>query len=226
MRLDGHDADLSSQDGRILGLEDKTASMSTATIQGQSSVVFEGVNLHVRNGNGSTESTNGTGNLIVGYDEEQNFSSDKSGSHNIVYGSENNYTSYGGLIGGKNNEITAAYAATLTGIGGQANNQYSAIVGGYYADAKADYATVVGGEYNDATGKYSVAVGGAWNYAKSNSSTVLGGSDNEAKTSTHATVCGGYYNNATGKYSTVGGGDYVTESRDKYWKGEGELVTK
>ncbi len=48
-------------------------------------LVVEGCNLVVRNGMGSTSTTNGTGNLVVGYDEVTRWD-DKSGSHNVVVG--------------------------------------------------------------------------------------------------------------------------------------------
>jgi len=64
-------------------------------------ITFSGVNVHVVNGTGTTDGTvNGLGNLIVGYNETRGSGDDRSGSHNIVVGSEHNYSSYGGLVAG------------------------------------------------------------------------------------------------------------------------------
>jgi hypothetical protein len=43
-------------------------------------------NVHVRNGLGETATTNATGNLIVGYNEDFLGDEDRSGSHNLVVG--------------------------------------------------------------------------------------------------------------------------------------------
>src|SRR5262245_48136418 len=57
---------------------------------GVNEVVITGANLRIVNGLGSTETTNGLGNLIIGYNELRNDpgSADvRTGSHNIVTGS-------------------------------------------------------------------------------------------------------------------------------------------
>ena len=43
---------------------------------------------------------NGLGNLVIGYNELRGAGDDRSGSHNLVIGSRNNYSSHGGLVGG------------------------------------------------------------------------------------------------------------------------------
>lgn len=79
--------------------------------------LFNGVNVQIVNGLGATNGNpgtrigatpaiNGLGNLIVGYDEPrlpEEGSSDKSGSHNLIVGEENNYTSYAGVVFGFRN---------------------------------------------------------------------------------------------------------------------------
>ena len=40
---------------------------------------------------------NGLGNVVIGYNELRGAGDDRSGSHNLVFGSRNNYSSYGGL---------------------------------------------------------------------------------------------------------------------------------
>ena len=85
---------------------------------------FTGVNVQVVNGLGATNgnpddpnslgregepptTTNGVGNLIVGYQEFRGRSDDRTGSHNIVGGFRQNYSSFGGLVVGRKNTISA-----------------------------------------------------------------------------------------------------------------------
>jgi len=78
-------------------------------------VVFSGANVYVQSGSGSTNdgcSLTGLGNLIVGYDGSSGDT--KSGSHNLVVGTDHSYTSYAGAVFGFDNTISAAYA-TVTG---------------------------------------------------------------------------------------------------------------
>ena len=60
-------------------------------------IQFSGVNLQVINGSKSESVSNGTGNLIIGYDEAPGT---QTGSHNLLLGTGNSYTSYGGIIAG------------------------------------------------------------------------------------------------------------------------------
>jgi len=109
-------------------------------------VVIEGANLHVRNGSGSTDTTNGLGNVIIGYNENGGPAPDRSGSHNLVMGEANGYSSYAGIASGQANTISAPYACAISG----ANN----VVSG-------DFAVTFGGWINTASGAYSVVSGGA-----------------------------------------------------------------
>src|SRR5438477_395021 len=52
-------------DQRVAALEDKLVYLTRAGTE----MVISGANLHVVNGAGKTETTNGRGNLIVGYNE-------------------------------------------------------------------------------------------------------------------------------------------------------------
>ncbi len=57
---------------------------------------FPAVNVQIVNGTGKTASVNGTGNLVIGYDETPGT---QSGSHNLVLGTSQTYTSYDHLAG-------------------------------------------------------------------------------------------------------------------------------
>jgi hypothetical protein len=62
-------------------------------VGGKPTVQFSGVNVQVVNGLGKTETTNGAGNLVVGYDETAN-KQEQTGSHDLILGSEQTFTSY------------------------------------------------------------------------------------------------------------------------------------
>ena len=173
---------------RIKDLETKLASMSVSG----NDVFFTGVNVHIVNGTGHTETVdaNATGNLIVGYNETRGSGDDRSGSHNIVVGSRHNYSSYGGFVAG------------------------------YYNSVSGPYATVSGGSYNTASGSFASVSGGGGdsesdgNEAFADYSSILGGRDNVAgdkvsgdhTLATQSTVSGGSYNTASGWAASVSGG--------------------
>jgi len=106
---------------RVAALEYKLAHVEG----GENEVVISGANLRIVNGLGSTDCIdeqgepipgcrpNGLGNLIVGYNELRGdlpfcqadptlpFCTDtRTGSHNVVVGSQNNFSSFGGLVVG------------------------------------------------------------------------------------------------------------------------------
>ncbi|RDV37656.1 hypothetical protein DV096_14225 [Bradymonadaceae bacterium TMQ3] len=176
----------------IAALERVTQDMNRTIVNGQPAVTFTGVNVHVRNGLGSTDGdtgsgaqVNGLGNLIVGYDESRAFGRNKSGSHNLVVGSEHNYESYGGLVAGFRNTVSGSYAAISGGSASRASGEYSSISGGYNNDASGYHATVSGGNQNTASGWYSSVSGGYQNTASGYHATVSGGRERS--------VAGSYY---------------------------------
>lgn len=105
-------------------------------------VVFTGVNLHVRSGRNATNDNlalSGLGNLIVGYNETQSTpviydaaGCDRTltGSHNIVMGDGNMFTSYGGLVVGSNHCVTSPNTSILAGSTNEAHGPNSSILGG------------------------------------------------------------------------------------------------
>ena len=100
-----------------------------------------GANVHIRNGSGSTVSQNGLGNLVVGYNEEI-FSPDRTGSHNLVVGKFHAYSNVGGFVAGSQNTISGPSASVS---GGQDNV------------ASAFNSSVSGGFSNEASGENSIA---------------------------------------------------------------------
>ena len=130
-----------------------------AGVGGKPTIQFSGVNMQIVNGKGETYSTNGEGNLVIGYDENEG-KHPQTGSHNLILGFEQTFTSFGGIVGGYDNTITGPYASVT---GGSANV------------ASEDYATVSDGYKNTASGEYSLVGGGRENKAKGNFSALLGG---------------------------------------------------
>ena len=168
-------------------------------------ITFEGVNVHIVNGLGNTETVNGTGNLIVGYNEPRGTGDFRIGSHNIVVGRRHNYTSYGGLVVGDRNEISGSYSSVSGGGSNTASDYGSSVSGGIGNTAKGYFSSVTGGVENTASGSYSSVSAGRDNIASSNDSGVSGGSFNTAS-GVGSSVSGGEYNKASGDYSFVGGG--------------------
>jgi len=186
-------------------------------------LVFSGMNVQIVNGLGETDGVddgnkssdepvvNGLGNLVIGYNEQRDVNSDKSGSHNLVVGVGANYASYGGVVAGFNNGSGAPFAVAIGGGGNHANEWRSSVLGGLNNIADSLYATAVGGESNDATGFFSLVAGGYANAASNGSAAVFGGRFNLASQG-ESTVVGGQYNVASGGQSTVSGGAYNTAS--------------
>ena len=66
-------------------------------------ICLTGANFCIRSGSGATDGpVNGLGNLIVGYQELRgDGSNNRTGSHNIVVGFNNNYSGFRGMVIGE-----------------------------------------------------------------------------------------------------------------------------
>ncbi len=181
------------------------AGASPFTVSG-TDVTLSGYNLRIVNGLGSTDSVNGLGNLTLGYNATGNTQGGgdvRTGSHNLVLGDLNNYSSYGGLVAGYDNTVSGRYAS---------------VSGGFANTASGIYASVSGGLYNTASGSYASVSGGFGNTSSGYTSSVTGGFANTASNS-YASVSGGTYNTASGLYSSVSGGNSLTQSANYAWTG-------
>lgn len=133
-------------ENRIAQLErtvETLASLLEGVTRKNGTIQFSNVNVQIVNGRGSTQQTNSRGNLIVGYNEGSG-NDDRSGSHNIVVGSKNDYTSYGGIVSGFNNEITGKYATVIGGNNNSSSGDYSSITSGANNSAKGKYSSING----------------------------------------------------------------------------------
>jgi hypothetical protein len=136
-------------------------------------IILSRVNLQIVNGTGSTDGeTNGLGNLIVGYNEPQG--TEYPGSHNIVVGKGHNYSSYGGLVGGIGNTISAPFATVSGGYSNTASGSFASVSGGVDNEASGSGASVGGGYENTADGDFATVSGGYANRASWSLATISG----------------------------------------------------
>jgi hypothetical protein len=145
----------------------------------ENTLVISGANLHIVNGMGSTETTNGLGNLIIGYNEERAAPevNERTGSHVLVIGKEHNYTRYGGMVVGQHNTISGSFASVSGDTNNTASGSWSSVSGGYGNTASGDWASVSGGSNATASGQTSSVSGGLNNIAFGYYTSVGGGQD-------------------------------------------------
>ena len=161
---------------------------------------FDGLNVQITNGTNQTDSTNGVGNLIIGYNETRSStvaSKDRNGSHYLILGSGAHYTGYAGIVAGKDNTVKGNYSSIL---GGQENTIAAAS-----GTSHPSFAAITGGEKNNVTANYASVTGGQSNTADGLHSSVTGGLSNTAE-GLHSSVTGGKLNKSEGQYSSILGG--------------------
>ena len=113
-------------------------------VGGKPTIQLSGANVQIVNGEGSTEATNGAGNLVIGYDENKN-NEPQTGSHNLVVGPEQRYTSYGAILGGRDNKALGPYDFVV-GIANKASNEGSSVSGGFENTAGFELSSIFGGK--------------------------------------------------------------------------------
>ncbi|NNF97892.1 MAG: hypothetical protein HKM93_00795 [Desulfobacteraceae bacterium] len=212
------------QSREVMALDDYFAVDETGDPRG-TRVRLSGVNLQIVNGLGSSATQNGLGNFIIGYDEAKGYCTmlrtlrdqeacesrgltwiepDKTGSHYLVTGQRNNYTRYGGMVGGYKNNATAPYSTVIGGNFNFACGPYSSIRTGNESTACGSSSSVSTGFLNEANGDYSSVSSGSWNNANGDYSIVSGGTTNEAN-GNYSSVSGGVRRTALGLYDWVAG---------------------
>lgn len=180
--IDALTARLDTLENENQALADRLACVSNTS--NDTELVFEGCNVHVRNGVGATDSFNGFGNFIVGYNEDGFVTKDRTGSHNLVVGERHTYSSYGGLVVGLENSVTGINATVSGGRNNEASGDQSSVSGGNVNTASGGRSSVSGGSRNTASGDFSSVSGGLINEASGIQSSILGG--NSQSTSTTA----------------------------------------
>ncbi len=216
---------------RLAEVEGKLSAVSYDN--NQKKLLIEGVNVQIVNGAGTTESTNSTGNLIIGYNEAATrkicskgpyfkqadceasggtwAANQRQGSHNVVIGDEHQYTRHGGFVAGYGNVINGGSASVSGGQHNIANGWGTSISGGYDNATKGSYSSVSGGRDNIVNGWYASISGGFNIYANGEYSSVSGGRYNIAS-GEYASISGGRDNTASGEYASVSGGSGNTAS--------------
>jgi hypothetical protein len=182
-------------------------------IAGKPTIQFTGINVQIDNGTGLTHVVNGEGNLVIGYDENNCLPCEhtETGSHNLILGTQNTFTSFGGIVSGSNNAITGQYSMALGGASNTASGLESAIFGGRFNTASGELSSMIGGALNIANGQDALVDGGEENKASGLAASVTGGEENAASQQ-FATVSGGKHNTASGGSSSVSGGEANTAS--------------
>lgn|GEM_PF-889708 len=208
-----------ARDSADAALEDRAAALEDRTQYIEVSdgeMYIANTNLHVVNGLGTTDTANGKGNLIVGYNEPRAEGNDRSGSHTVVVGMWQNYSSYGGLIGGEYNALQAPFASVVGGATNTASAECATVCGGERNVANGLGASVAGGQNNVASGLGAAVTGGVNNTASGWVACIAGGYGNTASGGGSA-VSGGWYNTAYGFLSTVGGGGGGIQAPNYAW---------
>ncbi len=219
----GYGVTLASLNLRLAAVEAKTQFQSANPTA--RSTTFSGCNVFVNAGGGgtSTITTNaagdGLGNLIIGYNALRSFGGDdRTGSHNLILGDQNNYSSYGGLVAGNHNGTSGVYSSVSGGSGNTASGDNSSVSGGSGNTASGPFCSISGGAYHAASGYSSSISGGYANTAIGNFSSVSGGGVNTAS-SYYCSVSGGAGNTASNYYCSVSGGTSVNDGDWSGWAG-------
>lgn len=206
--------------GQVAAMQALAASLASFNdANGYATLRLSGVNLSIVNGLGASDSHNGTGNLIIGYNETEGRTVVRTGSHALIIGRGHEWLDYGCFVQGFKNSCLGDYGVAL-GVGSVAYD-YASVLGG---------ANNVAGSANPADNAlYSVVVGGRSNIAKGYGSAILGGElgltasgGAPFRNSIFSSITGGANNLATGDYSSVNGGylnaadGYVSEVEGGY----------
>lgn len=145
----GTHEDLTTIRDRLGKLEIKTDSLSAGSTDEGKALFISGVNVFIRNGMGKTDSQNGLGNLILGHNERQPLFSatdptERTGSHNIIVGINQNYSSYSGVLAGHSNAVTAPFATVTGGFRNIATGEASSVSGGIGIKLEGKYSWAAG----------------------------------------------------------------------------------
>lgn len=141
---------------------------------------------------------------------------EKTGSHNLIIGTQHEYTSYAGIVVGERSRIVAPYAAVTGGRRHNVVGEHGSVSGGDANNASGDQASVSGGRGNWARATRSSILGGGFNRTDGTSATVSGGDSNNAAEN-GSVVSGGVLNIAAERFSSVGGGRLRTTADEFDW---------
>ena len=112
--LDAANAEINQLQSRVADVEGKLTCVSYDVVD--SNLIFRGCNVHVQNDLGSTNSANGLGNLVIGYNADVLQNLNRGGSHNLILGDEQSYPNSSQLLGrfiGSNQDLMIESANNL-----------------------------------------------------------------------------------------------------------------
>jgi hypothetical protein len=167
-------AEVDALSARVTALESLLAGFS----RDGHTLLMSGLNLQLVNGMGQTETLNGLGNLILGYNVDNGDT--RTGSHDLVIGDAHTYTSVSGIVSGLNDTLSGRYAFAA-GKDNTVSRDGAFVGGGAFNTASADHAFVGGGEFNIARGGDAFVGGGEFNTARGVFGFVGGGAANTAR---------------------------------------------
>ena len=127
------------------------------------------------------------------------------GSHYLVVGPHNNYSSFGGIVAGQHNSANAAMASVLGGEFNRSSEEHSIVLGGSNNATSGRVSTVSGGRRNEASGTQASVSGGIGNVAEGPESSISGGRENRA-VGFYSSASGGLLNEALEQGSAILGG--------------------
>lgn len=185
-RLNADDVEIAALQADNNALKAKTAPLSVSGTD----LTFTGVNVHIVSGSGSTsdgtadsssqpvpgKTLSGLGNLIIGYNApDPAKAGNRTGSHNLIVGDRNSYSSFGGLVAGEENAVSGPYASVTGGYANVAAGGSASVSGGYANKETGGAASISGGYGSTASGGASSVGGGYDNTAFGGASSVSGG---------------------------------------------------
>jgi len=230
-------------EGKVAQLENQLATIQSSKVMaldpyvnvdtaGLPKVVFTGVNVQIVNGIGETDSINGVGNLIVGYDSPQSTSQtiqhcsvgtgtamteDGPGSAEALCTTVDDPGRLGekGALG--NSQKTGSHNLVV----GDSHmySQYGGVVFGFNNTINMPWVTVTGGAENTAAGEAASVSGGTFNLA--------GGRGTRVNGHLRASVSGGRANWAYGMSASISGGigNWTSQSFASVSGGQGNSAT-
>lgn len=185
-------------------------------------VRLSGANLQVVNGTGMTNSVNGLGNIIVGYNapgfyletdpdgdiktcsDGQYLTQTECEANASIWANSHKTGSHNVIIGDHHNY--SQYVGLVVGENNAIRAPNSSATAGRRNQVTREFASICGGRDNYATAFFATITGGRENIASGSFSHVSGGERNTAA-NLSTSVTGGDHNLANGQLSTVTGGE-------------------
>jgi trimeric autotransporter adhesin len=198
--------------------------LSVMTLNSRPTIRLSGANLQIVNGTNDTYRINGTGNLVLGYDEARPTTSAPECSLGVsspsfspveteaqctaargTWAIDHKTGSHNLIVGAQHNYPSAG--TFIAGAQNTASSVGASVAGGLFNRAGGIDSAVSGGSLNRALGFATSVTGGAGNRAVGNQAAVIGGNNNRAN-GTYSSITGGHDGQANGESSHVGGGQF------------------